>query len=185
MAATLLQELSHLSHTVSEKRCALGEDGHAVLLLEEFKLDVVVFTSVEISILIVALVLFSGRQIFHISGLDEQLPTFVTLGDTAITIDLLALFGLGPGNLELIIATVMSFWFAFNLVIYLCSHAQLSRATLSAISLCFNICKSIILLRMLASDWTHPRISLAWKEIRLPSLRWNKGAKDSKDEKIK
>ena len=154
----------------------LGEDGYAVFLREEFKPQTIILTAIVVSLMITAIVLLSPGQLFHVYEFNEH--TALIFGYVVISTDLLAFLVLRPKNLEFRKVKGMSLWFTFLLVLYFYQLRQFPRVVALSVFLpCFSVCISLILLRMLAPDWTHPRFSLGWKEVRVRFLHWNKGAK--------
>lgn len=152
---------------IMDKLGTFGEDGYAVFLREEFRPDTMILTAIGISVIPTAILLTSINQGFHDLGFNYVIFTF----------DLLALLSLHLKGLVPREVNWMGSLLGFTLGLNFYQHQA---AALHGFLPCFSMCISLLLLlRMLAPDWTHPRIALAWKEIRFSFLHWNKGAKQA------
>ena len=155
-----LERMRHI--TIIDKLGTFGEDGYAVFLREEFKPDTIILTAIVVSIIPTAILLTSINQGFHDLGFNYVIFTFDLLACLFFSFDLLArLFFSFERGLD-------------GLVAWLYSGTLFLPAPSSSSKWVFTL-----ILRMLAPDWTHPRIALAWKEIRFSFLHWNKGAKQA------
>lgn len=163
---------------VTDKSRTLGEDGYAIFLREEFKPSTIILTAVGASLIPTALLLAFINQDIHNPRLNKHFQILFIFGYAIITLDLLTLLALHVKALVPREIKWMAPLLALTLAITVQGHMRFPRFKAVSMFLpCFSTSISLLLLRMIAPDWTHPRIALAWKGIRFSFLHWNKGAK--------
>lgn len=149
----------------------LGAEGYAVFLREEFKPNTIILTAIGTSVIPTAILLAFINPGCHDLAFNGHFQTIFVLNYVIFTFDLLGLLALHVKGLVPREVKWMGSLLALVLVLDVYQHTRFPQAAaLNVFLLCFSTCISLLLLRMIAPDWTHPRIALAWKGIRFPFL---------------
>ena len=172
-----LERTRHLPLT--DKFGTLGEDGYAVFLREEFKPDTIILAAIGVSVIPTTIILASTNDGNHDPRFNKHFQKLFVFSYIVFTLDLLALLALHMKGLVPREIKWMASLLALTVALTIHQHMRFAQAALSVFLPCFSTSISLLLLRMIAPDWTHPRIALAWKGIRFSFLHWNKGANDA------
>ena len=164
-----------------DKLGILGAEGYAVFLREEFKPATIILTAIGMSIIPTAILITYLHPACRYPGFNAYFQVFFVLNNVIFIFDNLALFfnltvkEPMPGEIKRIPGLVLLALILNN------EHPLTPQATArNVFLLCCSMCVCLLLLWMLTPDWTHPRITLAWKGIHLPFLHWNKGARQAR-----
>lgn len=176
-----LYGLERMRHKpLTDKFGTLGEDGYALFLREEFKPDTIILAAVGASVIPTVILLAFTNHAIHDLGFNKHSQKLFVFNYVIFTSDLLALLALHVKGIVPREIKWMASLLALTLALTIHQHMRFPQtAALSVFLPCFSTSISLLLLRMIAPDWTYPRIALAWKGIRFSFLHWNKGTKDA------
>lgn len=163
---------------LSDKRSKLGDEGYAVFLREDFNRINIAYTAVAISIMIAAIVQLLAGQGSHVIELVTILHIALIFGHNIVTTRLRTSWSLRPRKLSRIEVISIGSWIAYNLGNFYFRRSGHS-SNKYVFQKCLQICIFIMVAMERAPEWSeeHNRLSLDWKEIRLPFLDQNKGPK--------